>query len=130
MRNVILAGCSEQGLVSKANARRVFVETIESASAHVGCFVNRAPLAFLEVVPGLSRGIARKIVERRKQAPFKSREELRSEGLLTEAQWTSSIAFARTIDWSAVRRELDQIVSSASRSRRDGSIVSLSSRCS
>ena len=86
---------SEQGLVSKANARRVFVETIESAAAHVGCFVNRAPPAFLEVVPGLSRSIAKKLVERRKQAPIRSREELRSEGLLTEAQWTSAVAFLR-----------------------------------
>ena len=86
---------SEQGLVSKANARRVFVETIESAAAHVGCNVNRAPLAFLEVVPGLSRAIAKKIVERRHQSPLQSREELRSEGLLSEAQWTSAVAFLR-----------------------------------
>jgi uncharacterized protein len=86
---------SEQGLVSKANAKRVFVETIESAAAHVGCFVNRAPPAFLEVVPGLSRAIARKLVERRRQSPFRSREELRADGLLTEAQWTSAIAFLR-----------------------------------
>ncbi len=86
---------SEQGLVSKANARRVFVETIESAAAHVGCNVNRAPVAFLEIVPGLSRAIARKIVERRKQSPLANREDLRSEGLLSEAQWTSAVAFLR-----------------------------------
>ena len=86
---------SEQGLVSKANARRVFVETIESAAAHVGCDANRAAPAFLEVVPGLNREAVRKIVERRKQAPLRSREELRSDGLLSEAQWTGAAAFLR-----------------------------------
>ncbi len=86
---------SEQGLVSKANARRVFVEMIESAAAHVGCDVNRATPAFLEIVPGLGRDGARKIVERRRQTPFQSREELRSEGLLNEVQWTNVAAFLR-----------------------------------
>jgi uncharacterized protein len=86
---------SEQGLVSKANARRVFVETVESAVAHVGCDVNRATPTILELVPGLHREAARKLVERRKQAPFRNREELRSEGLLTEAQWTGAASFLR-----------------------------------
>lgn len=117
---------SEQGLVSKANSKRVFVETIESAAAHVGCFVNRAPVAFLEVIPGLSRAIARKLVERRRGSPFRSREELRADGLLSEAQWTSAIAFLRvhgsqeTLDATAlhpeqyplVRRVLDSAGSS------------------
>jgi uncharacterized protein len=85
----------EQGLVSKANARRVFVETIESATAHVGCDANRAPASFLEHVPGLSRAVANAIVQRRKERPFQNREELRAEGLLTEAQWIGSAAFLR-----------------------------------
>ncbi len=86
---------SEQGLVSKANARRVFTETIESCTAHVGCDVNRASLSFLQHLPGIDRAAAQKIVERRKERPFTSREELRAEGLLTESQWTSAIAFLR-----------------------------------
>jgi uncharacterized protein len=86
---------SEQGLVSKANARRVFVETIESAVSHVGCDVNRAPQTFLEHVPGLSRETAKALVARRKERPFQSREELRADGLLTEAQWTGAAAFLR-----------------------------------
>jgi hypothetical protein len=36
------------GSASKANARRVFVEAIESAVSHVGCDANRAPQSFLE----------------------------------------------------------------------------------
>jgi uncharacterized protein len=88
---------SEQGLVSKANARRVFTETIESCTAHVGCDVNRASLSFLQHLPGIDRATAQKIVERRKERPFTSREELRAEGLLTESQWTSVIAFLRVM---------------------------------
>ena len=86
---------SEQGLVSKANLRRMFDEVIESCTAHVGCDVNRAPLSFLQHVPGLDAATARKLLERRLERPFESREELRSEGLLSEAQWTNAIAFLR-----------------------------------
>jgi uncharacterized protein len=86
---------SEQGLVSKANARRVLTETIESATAHVGCDLNRAPVSFLMHLPGIEREAAKKIVARRSEKPFTNREELRQEGLLSEAQWTSVIAFLR-----------------------------------
>ncbi|MBK7643232.1 MAG: S1 RNA-binding domain-containing protein [Planctomycetes bacterium] len=86
---------SEQGLVSKANARRVLTETIESCVAHVGCDLNRAPVSFLMHLPGLDREAAKKLVARRTERPFTSREELRQEGLLSEAQWASVIAFLR-----------------------------------
>lgn len=86
---------SEQGLVSKANARRVFIETIESAASHVGCDVNRAPQSFLEHVPGLSRETVKALIARRKERLFQSREELRADGLLSEAQWTGAGAFLR-----------------------------------
>jgi uncharacterized protein len=118
---------SEQGLVSKANAKRVLTETIESATAHVGCDVNRAPLSFLMHLPGLEREAAKKIVARRKERPFTNREELRQDGLLSEAQWTSVIAFLRIHGGSEpldatnlhpeqyplVRRMLDSIGSTA-----------------
>lgn len=86
---------SEQGLVSKANARRVLTETIESSTAHVGCDLNRAPLSFLMHLPGIDRETAKKLLARRAEKPFASREELRQEGLLSEAQWTSVVAFLR-----------------------------------
>ena len=41
---------SEQGLVSKANARRMFKETIESCVAHLGVDLSRAPLSVLRGV--------------------------------------------------------------------------------
>lgn len=85
----------EQGLVSKANARRTFVETIESCTAHVGCDVNYASAIFLQHLPGLDREAAQRIVARRKERPFQNREELRADGILTEAQWISAIAFLR-----------------------------------
>ena len=86
---------AEQGLVSKANVRRTFVESIESCTAHVGCDVNRAPAHFLAHLPGLDREVAARLVARREERPFTSRDELREEGLLTEAQWTSAVAFLR-----------------------------------
>ncbi|MBK7874159.1 MAG: S1 RNA-binding domain-containing protein [Planctomycetes bacterium] len=86
---------SEQGLVSKANARRMFQETIESCVAHVGCDVNAAPVSVLMHMPGIDKATAEKIVARRNEKPFTNREELRVEGLLSEAQWTSVIAFLR-----------------------------------
>ncbi|MCA8981466.1 MAG: S1 RNA-binding domain-containing protein, partial [Planctomycetes bacterium] len=86
---------AEQGLVSKANVRRTFVEAIESCTAHVGCDVNRAPAHFLAHLPGLDREAAGRLVARREERPFTSRDELREEGLLTEAQWTSAVAFLR-----------------------------------
>lgn len=86
---------SEQGLVSKANAKRVFREIVESCVAHVGCVVNEASALFLEHVPGLDREAVQKILARRAERPFESREELHSSELLTEAQWTSAISFLR-----------------------------------
>lgn len=95
-RNLSLG--SEQGLVSKANVRRAFQETIESCTAHVGCDVNRATLHFLAHLPGMDRAAAERIVARRAERPIQSREELREEGLLGEAQWMSSVAFLRVPD--------------------------------
>lgn len=86
---------SEQGLVSKANIKRVFRETIESCVSHVGCVVNAAPAIVLEHLPGIDMETAKKIIERRTETPFSSREELRESGVLSEAQWTSAIAFMR-----------------------------------
>ena len=85
----------EQGLVSKANARRVFDETIESCVAHTGCDLNLVPLSVLSRVPGLDRQTAERLIEAREKQPFETREQLRADGLLTEAQWTSAIAFLR-----------------------------------
>lgn len=83
---------AEQGLVSKANAKRIFRETVESSVAHVGCDVNRAPKVVLERIPGLGAEAVKTLMEKR---PFGNRDELRGDGLLDEAQWTSAIAFLR-----------------------------------
>jgi uncharacterized protein len=89
---------SEQALVSKANVRRAFVETLESCAAHVGCDVNSAPAHFLAILPGLDEEAAARIVARREEAPIRSRDELREEGVLTEAQWASAAGFLRVYD--------------------------------
>jgi uncharacterized protein len=88
----------EQGLVSKANLRRALVETVESSVAHVGCDANHSPLSVLAHLPGIGKEAAAKIVARRAERPFATREELRAEGVLTEAQWAGAIAFLRVCD--------------------------------
>lgn len=85
----------EQGLVSKANLRRTLDDTVESCAALVGADVNRAPLALLAALPGSDEATAKKLIARRAEAPFQSREELRSDALLSEVQWTNAIAFLR-----------------------------------
>lgn len=86
---------AEQGLVSKANSRRVFDEAVESCVAHVGAELDRAPRIVLEHIPGLDKEAAQRLVARREAGPIENREALRAEGVLTEAQWTSAIAFLR-----------------------------------
>ena len=83
----------EQSVVSKANLRRLIHESIESCVAHVGCDLNRAPVALLRNVPGLSYELASKLVARRQERPFSSREELRTESLLDDVTWTNAIGF-------------------------------------
>ncbi len=88
----------EQGLVSKANVKRALTDAIESSTALAGADVNRASLSFLMNLPGLDRAAAEKLIEHRSQQPFTSREEMRQDGLLTEAQWTSVAGFLRVHD--------------------------------
>jgi uncharacterized protein len=85
----------EQSVATKASLRRVVHDTIESCVAHVACELNRAPLTFLRHVPGLSFELARKLVERRAERPFGSREELRTERLLDDVAWVNAIGFLR-----------------------------------
>jgi uncharacterized protein len=85
----------EQGLVSKANVRRALQDTIESCCALVGADLNTAPRSLLVHLPGLDKAAADRILARRAERPFASREELRQEGLLDEARWTSAAAFLR-----------------------------------
>ncbi|MEZ5975707.1 MAG: Tex-like N-terminal domain-containing protein [Planctomycetota bacterium] len=86
---------SEQGLVSKANLRRALMETVEACTALIGCDVNHAPKSVLMHVPGLDEATAERIIAQRDVQPIASREALRSDGLLTEAQWTNAISFLR-----------------------------------
>jgi uncharacterized protein len=86
---------AEQGLVSKANSRRVFDEAIESCVAYCGAEVDRGHRIVLEHIPGLDKAAAARLIERRAAGPIENREALRAEGILTEAQWLSAIAFLR-----------------------------------
>ncbi|MCA9001920.1 MAG: S1 RNA-binding domain-containing protein, partial [Planctomycetes bacterium] len=86
---------SEQGLVSKANLKRALSETIESCAAHVGCDVNLALRSELEHLPGLDKEAVDRILAARAQAPIASREALRADQILTEAQWINVAASLR-----------------------------------
>ncbi len=85
----------QQGLVSKANVKRVFYDVIESCVAYVGCDLNIAPAQQLAYLPGIDKAAAEKIVARRLERPFERLEELREETLLDESAWTSAAAFLR-----------------------------------
>lgn len=86
---------SEQGLVSKANAKRVATDIVESSAALVGCDIERATVNFLSHLPGLDRAAAQRVIARRDEGGIRSREDLRADGVLSEAQWTSVAAFLR-----------------------------------
>jgi hypothetical protein len=85
----------EQSLVSKANLRRALSEMVESTAALVGCRLNSAAESVLRSLPGLDEEAVQRILTRRAERPIKSREELRLEEVLTEAQWASVVAFLR-----------------------------------
>ena len=89
---------SEQSLVSKANLRRALGEMVESCAALVGCRVNTAPETVLRALPGLDDEAVDRILARRAERPFTSREDLRADGTLTEAQWMSVAAFLKVPD--------------------------------
>jgi len=85
----------EQAVVNKASLRRLIHDTIESCVAFVGCELNEAGVHFLRHLPGLNYELARKLVERRAERPFGSREELRTENLLDDVAWRNAIGFLR-----------------------------------
>jgi uncharacterized protein len=82
-------------VVGKAALRRVIHDVVESCVAHVGCDLNRADANFLRHVPGLGFELAKKLVERRNERPFTSREELRTERLLDDLTWVNAVGFLR-----------------------------------
>ncbi|MCP5023821.1 MAG: S1 RNA-binding domain-containing protein [bacterium] len=103
---------SEQGLVSKANLKRALSETVESCVAHVGCDVNLALHSELINMPGLDAEAVDRIFAARANGPIASREALRTDQILTEAQWTNVAGFLRVsnssepLDGSCLHPEL------------------------
>ncbi|MEC8511743.1 MAG: Tex-like N-terminal domain-containing protein [Planctomycetota bacterium] len=85
----------EQRLVSKANLKRVLDEAVASAVAFVGCDFDTVPRSVIEHLPGLDEESAKRLADRRDAGEIESREQIRAEGILTEAQWASVAAFLR-----------------------------------
>lgn len=85
----------EQRLVSKANLKRVLDEAVASAVAFVGCDFDTVPRSVIEHLPGLDEESAKRLADKRDAGEIESREQIRAEGILTEAQWASVAAFLR-----------------------------------
>jgi uncharacterized protein len=86
---------AEQRLVSKANLRRVLDESTASAIAFGGCDFDTAPRSVLMALPGLTPESAKRLADKRDAGEIESREQIRSDGILTEAEWISVAAFLR-----------------------------------
>ncbi len=86
---------AEQRLVSKANLRRVLDQSIASAIAFVGLDFDTAPRSVIEHLPGLTPESAKALADKRDAGEIQSREQIRADGILTEAEWTSVAAFLR-----------------------------------
>ncbi|MEM8713488.1 MAG: S1 RNA-binding domain-containing protein, partial [Planctomycetota bacterium] len=86
---------AEQRLVSKANLRRVLDDSVASAIAFVGCDFDTAPRSVIEHLPGLTPDAAKRLADKRDAGEIESREQIRADGILTEAEWTSVAAFLR-----------------------------------
>ena len=88
----------EQVQVSKANLTRVLRETTESCVAFVGCDINHSGIHMLNLLPGLSEESVAKIVARRSESPFQTREELKA--VLGELEYTNTVSFLRVFGGS------------------------------
>ncbi|WP_145196520.1 Tex-like N-terminal domain-containing protein [Planctomycetes bacterium Poly30] len=86
---------AEQRLVSKANLRRALDEAVASAIAFVGCDFDTAPRSVILNLPGLTPESAKNLADKRDAGEIESREQIRADGILTEAEWTSVAAFLR-----------------------------------
>ncbi len=85
----------EQSLVSKANLRRLFDETLESAVAHVGVDLERASADVLKLVPGLDADKAKALVALREAGALSTRAALQTTGVLDATAWTNAVSFLR-----------------------------------
>jgi len=86
---------AEQRLVSKANLRRLLDDAVASAVALVGCDFDTAPRSVIEHLPGLGEESAKRLADKRDAGEIESREQIRAEGILSEAEWVSVAAFLR-----------------------------------
>ncbi len=70
--------------------------TLEEVVSAVGVDVNRDPAEMLELAPGMTERVARRLVEqRRKKGPFASREALGTAPGVSKAVWEQAAGFLR-----------------------------------
>lgn len=79
-----------------ARLRRMLRRTLACVVHEVGVDVNRASSQQLSLVPGFSRGIAKRVEDyRRRNGPFGSREELRKVEGLSDQVFAQAVGFLR-----------------------------------
>ena len=66
-----------------------------SAVAFVGCDFDTVPRSVIENLPGLSEESGKRLADKRDAGEIESREQIRTDGILTEAEWVSVAAFLR-----------------------------------
>jgi uncharacterized protein len=86
------------GLLTKAAAKRVLAQAIQSCVCTVGVPIERAKHALLVHLPGIDAAKAAKIVELRNAGALKSRADLQASGLFDEVGYRNVAAFIRFPD--------------------------------
>ena len=98
--------------VDQAALQRKLEETARSVVGQVGANVNSAGESVLRFVPGLNAELAKAIVAKRKEAPFKTREELKTVAGFDAKVFEHSAGFLRVsesenvLDKTAIHPEL------------------------
>ena len=82
--------------VNAERLRETLRRTVECTAHDVGVDANRAPVALLSLVPGFSERLAKRVVEyRRRNGPFRRRDDLRKVDGLGDRIFAQAVGFLR-----------------------------------
>lgn len=83
------------GMLTKAAAKRIVSESIQSCACSAGVAMDRPHTSILEHLPGIDAEKAAKLLALVADGSLRTREDLRSCGLFDETQWRNVAAFLR-----------------------------------
>ena len=82
--------------VNAERLRETLRRTVECTVHDVGVDANRAPVALLALVPGFTERLAKRVVEyRRRNGPFRRRDDLRKVDRLSDRIFAQAVGFLR-----------------------------------